>query len=874
MAEAPARSITRRDAARLLGAAVAVAVAPKPVAAAAPSGARAEIAPPRARRTDVDALLRRMTLEEKVSLLHGASDPRSKGEAGYLPGVPRLGIPELRLADGPAGVRATAAATALPAPVALAATFDARLAERYGAVMGREGRALGMDVLLAPMCNIVRVPQAGRNFETFGEDPLLAAALVAGEVRGIQGQGLIATVKHLAANNFEHDRRSVDARVDERTLREIYLPAFEAAVRAGAGAVMAAYNHVNGVYAAENRHLLTGVLREEWRFTGWVMSDWHATHSAAPAITAGLDMEMPFGAHFAGLAAAVTSGRPAESVVDTAVRRVLAQLDRFGLLGGGRPRPSRDAAAGARTAREVALAGAVLLRNERDLLPLRRADLADLAVIGPTAASPLAGGGGSARVLPVEAESPLGALRRQAGRGARVRWATGVDLEGVAVPASALSLRRTRKDGMPRAAEADHTGGPRAATDQPGGPRAATDHLGKPQVAAQVDHTGANALPAGSSWTWTGTLTAPETGDYDLGIQGAGGVPSFDGSISLTLDGVRIGSAGALMGGNSSLVATSGGLTNAGATVRLKAGRAVPITIAATGAAGTPLQVRLAWVTPGRRQEALREAVALAEGARTVLVFAFNEGTEGADRTSLALPNGQDPVIEAVAAANPRTAVVLNTGDPVLMPWLERVRSILQMWYPGQEGGDATAALLLGRACPAGKLPVTFPRRAADAPTAPAERYPGKGGTALYGEGVFVGYRHYDAHDVEPLFPFGHGLSYTRFRYDDLAVSHAGGGLSVSFTVANTGRREGVEVAQVYLAAPAAPPVPMPPRALAGFARVRLAPGERRRVTVAVDGRALAYWSDGRWVTAGGRRTVHVGSSSRDLRLHQEVTVR
>ncbi|MEV0235008.1 glycoside hydrolase family 3 C-terminal domain-containing protein [Nonomuraea sp. NPDC050786] len=841
------RSLTRRDVARLLGVAVAVAAAPAPVGAAA-AAARAP-ARGRARRADVDALLGQLTLEEKISLLHGARDPASRGQAGYLPGVPRLGIPEVRLADGPAGVRVTARATALPAPVALAATFAPDLARRFGAVIGREGRALGMDVLLSPMTNIVRVPQAGRNFETLGEDPLLAAAMVAGEVRGIQGEGLIATAKHYAANNFEHARQSVDARVDERTLREIYLPAFEAAVTAGVGVVMAAYNRVNGVYAAENAHLLTGILRDEWRFAGWVMSDWSATHSGVPAVTAGLDMEMPSGANFAGLAAAVTSGKLAGSVVDTAVRRVLVQLARFGLLGGGRPRPSLDPEAGAGTAREIALAGAVLLRNEGDLLPLTRADLAGradgtgLAVIGPTAAHPLVGGGGSARVLPARAESPLDALRRQAGPGSRVSWATGVDLEGVPVPASALSLRRAPKGGTP-------------------------------QPAAQVDHTGANALPAGTSWTWTGTLTAPETGDYDLRIQGAGGVPAFNGSISLTVGGVRTGSVGALIGGNSSLIATSGGLTNAGGVVHLESGRPTPIAIAATGAPGTPLQVRLAWITPRRRQEALREAVALAAGARAALVFAFNEGTEGADRASLALPKGQDAVIEAVAAANARTAVVLNTGDPVLMPWLERVPSILQMWYPGQEGADATATLLLGGASPGGKLPVTFPRRAEDAPTAPAERYPGEGGVAVYGEGVFVGYRHYDANDVEPLFPFGHGLSYTRFDYGGLSVRAASGGLSVSFTVTNTGRREGTEVAQVYLGPPSPPPVPMPPRALAGFARVRLRPGERRRVTVTVSRRALQCWSDGRWVLAGGRRTVHVGSSSRDLRLRQEVAVR
>ncbi|MEU4512934.1 glycoside hydrolase family 3 C-terminal domain-containing protein [Nonomuraea wenchangensis] len=868
MPEAPGRpisapdaypSMTRREVARLLAGVGAVVACAGPLRA---GPVRAGVRPSRA-----DALLRELTLQEKIALLHGAADPASKGAAGYVPGVPRLGIPELRLADGPAGVRGAVPAggrvggqaTALPAPVALAATFDPGLARRYGAVLGRECRALGMDVILAPMVNIVRVPQAGRNFETLGEDPVLAAALAAAEVRGIQGEGAIATVKHYAANNFENERQNVDVRVDERTLREIYLPAFEAAVAAGAGAVMAAYPRVNGRYCAENRHLLTEVLRDEWRFAGWVMSDWGGTRSGTPSIEAGLDMEMPSGARFAGLAAAVASGRLAGSVVDRSVRRILLQLDRFGLLteppdaltdgvmdgvtGGGGARPVFDGAAGAVVAREVALAGAVLLRNERGLLPLGRADLADLAVIGPTAAAALAGGGGSARVLRSGTESPLAALRRRAGGAAQVRFATGVDLDGVPVPASALSLTRSRRGG-------------------------------DPETVTRVDHTGPAALPAGSSWTWTGTITAPTTGDYDLRLQGSGAPPSAGGSITLTVDGTRIGAVEALLGGNSSLIATADGLTNAGAVVRLEGGRPTPLRISATGVAGKPLEVRLAWVTPARRQEAREAAATLARGARAAVVFAFDEGTEGADRTSLALPKEQDALIAAVAAANPRTAVVLNTGHPVLMPWLADVPAVLQLWYPGQEGADATAALLLGAACPGGKLPVTFPARAADAPAATSERYPGVAGTAVYDEGVFVGYRHYDAYGIEPLFPFGHGLSYTRFAYAGLSVRPSGDGLRVTFTLANVGRREGVEVAQVYVTPPADPPVPMPPRALAAFARVRLAPGERRRVTVTVPGRALRHWGGQGWVLAAGRREVQVGSSSRDLRLRREVTAR
>ncbi|WP_431873256.1 glycoside hydrolase family 3 C-terminal domain-containing protein [Amycolatopsis sacchari] len=758
----------------------------------------------------------RMTLEEKVSLLHGATDPASLGQAGYLPGVPRLGIPEVRLTDGPAGIRVTRPATALPAPVALAATFDPATARDYGRVLGEEGRSLGQDVLLAPMTNIVRVPQAGRNFETLGEDPLLAGALVAAEVRGIQEAGLIATVKHYAANNFENGRQTVSADVDERTLREIYLPAFEAAVRAGAGAVMASYNRVNGVYASENAHLLTEILRGDWGFRGFVMSDWGATHSME-AILAGLDMEMPGGTYFAALVTAVREGRIPESVVDTATRRVVTQLRRFGAP---KTRPPLDRAGHARAARRFAAAGAVLLRNENAVLPLT--GLRSVAVIGPTARSPLVGGGGSAHVVPEFAESPLDALARRAGR--PLPYAPGVDLDGVPVPASALST-------------------------------------------GTIDFTGSAALPAGTTRTWTGTLTAPETGDYDLRIQGSGAVQSFQGGISLTLDGTRIGSVGAIFGGNSRLLATGDGLGNAGTVVHLEAGQPHQFTITATGAADTPLQVRLAWVTPARRRQALDEAVALASSARTVLLFAFNEGTEGQDRPGLALPDNQDPVVAAVAAANPRTVVVLNTGDPVTMPWLDRTAAVLQMWYPGQEGADATAALLLGEANPGGKLPVTYPKREADAPTAPPERYPGVNGHAQYSEGIFVGYRHYDAHDVEPLFPFGHGLSYTRFHYSDLSVR----GRQVEFLLRNTGDRAGAEVAQVYLGPPASVPVPMA-RQLAAFARVELRPGESRRIRLELPGRALSYWSGG-WRVVPGDREVQVGSSSRDIRLNRTVFV-
>ncbi len=656
---------------------------------------------------DVSALLRQMSLEEKISLLHGARDPAGQGQAGYWPGLPRLGIPPLRLADGPPGVNVRLEATVMPAPVALAATFSTEAARLYGTVLGREARALGQDVLLAPHINIVRDPLFRRNHTTFGEDPFLNGALAAAKIRGIQSQGVMAQVKHMAAYNGPDS-----VVVDERTLNEIYLPAFEMAVDAGVASVMCAYNRINGTAACENSFVLNDVLRGRWGFQGFVTSDWGALRSPL-AILGGVDLEMPgrtilgrSGPHFTDeLKAAVDDGRVPAAAIDQAVERILRQMDRFGLLERKRPsrRPQIDIVASARVARMVAEQGAVLLKNEGNLLPLTAEDLSSLAVIGPAAAQLAAGFLGERaygfkhRLIP-----PLEALRRLAPR-ARITYSAGKDLAG--------------------------------------------------------------------------------------------------------------------------------------------------------------------------------EAVVAARAARTAVIFAWHE--TGA---SFSLPDGQDDLIRRVAAVNPRTVVVLNTGGPVAMPWGDLVPAILEMWYPGQEGGWATADILLGRAVPGGKLPVTFPVRMEDAPARAAghpERWtppapPGTTGLdpnappATFSERLAVGYRWYDQENIQPLFPFGHGLSYTRFEYSDLAVKRDSNGVDVSFRLSNTGSRRGAEVAQVYLGPADAA---SPPRSLAGFRRVELAAGSGTRVSVRLDSRRLAYWSaDERdWVVPGGARPVYVGSSSRDIRLEGAV---
>lgn len=791
----------------------------------------------------VARLVAAMTLDEKESMLHGAADPDGIAGAGYIVGVPRLGIPALRLADGPAGIRTTRPATALPAPIALAATFDPELARQYGRVLGLEARAHGQHVLLAPMVNLVRVPQAGRNFEALGEDPLLAAALGAAQVAGIQAAGAIATVKHFAANNHEAGRTTADVRADERTLREGELRPFEAAVAAGAGAVMASLNRVNGTYASESQALLTGILKRQWGFQGFVVSDWGATHSAAPALLAGLDVEMPRGTHFGGLGGAVSSGQVPLAAIDAAVTRILRQMDRIGLLAATDATPAAsapgttsatpaDVRAHAQIARDLATAGSVLLRNDGGLLPLRAQDLASMTIIGPTARVALVGGGGSARVTAVLAESPLAALRRRAGPAAHVRLEPGIDLDGVAVPADAL-----------------------------GGDA--------------IDATRTRALPAGTTRTWNATLRVPADGDYTLMLQADRGQATLQIDDEIVIGGAEPGPVigprlDGVFGGifRPSVIDTVDGLQVMRATRRLERARAYAVVVTATAPANASQHMRLAWVTPDMRRTRLADAVTAARTARVAVVFAHNEGTEGRDRDSLALPADQDALIAAVAAVNPRTIVVLNTGDPVAMPWLARVRAVLVTWYPGQEGGAATAAMLAGDVSPGGKLPVTFPARLDDAPTFPPERYPGVDDRVDYSEGVFFGYRWYDRARLTPLFPFGHGLSYTRFSYGGLSVRTDNGQVAVSFTVRNTGDRAGTDVAQVYVEPPADAAVPLPIRALAGFARLTLRPGERRAVTITLDERTLSYWSDAdrSWVRLGGRAFV-VGSSSRDVRL-------
>jgi beta-glucosidase len=859
--------ITHRLLASIASAALMAASAPG-IAQGTAAGAYAQ-APEENLSARVLDLISRMTIEEKLNMTQGQPDIIDQEQPGYTPGVPRLGIPPLRWVDGPGGIDNLYEATSLPQPISLASTFDPALAYRYGVINGRETRATNMDVFLGPMVNIARIPNWGRNATSMGEDPYLMAVMAAPIVKGIQEQGVIASTKHFVGNNqaegVDSNRHEVidnDFVIDLRTLHEIYLSGFESAVDAGTGSIMTAYNQTNGYPNAGNPDTLNGILRGELGFRGFVESDWGAVHST-DSILKGLDAEFTGYGIFNkktlyfgdALRAAIDEGTVPIAALDRSVGRILSVIERMGMLDHTRvPGPEAiEIEAGAEVARLVAERGTVLLAND-GILPLREEALQSLALIGPTAGQLAANPGfGSALGITERKISPLDAMR---GAGANVTHARGQNLHGEPIPATYVMPTGGNGRGFMRIPQ--------------NGTAVSVDPA--------IDFTGDNALPFGRAYTWRGTLTVPETGEYVLMTQ------SWGGRSELFVDGeVASRSAYPFFGGaakkTSSLLPTPDGLDNGRAVMQLEANRAYEIEVQAQAWADDELQVRLNWYTPEMRRADMQAAVDAARSSHTAVVFAWQRAGEQADPdASLRLPEHQDELIEAVINANPNTVVLLTSG-PVQMPWLEDARAVMEIWYPGQEGGLAIADLLTGRANPSGKLPITFPREITDSPAfAPGhpERYLGVDDEVRYTEGIFVGYRWFDEQDIEPLFPFGHGLSYTNFGYSDLEVLPSVEGLEVRFSLTNTGGVAGAEVPQVYVSRPDSTPVPMAVRALAGFERVELAPGETREIVLQVSRRQMSYWNvDARsWEFVPGERTIWVGSSSRDLRLDAEATPR
>jgi beta-glucosidase len=826
-------------------------------------------------RTDdeIGARLARLSLDEKITLLSGASAFRTAGS-------PTLGMRALSVSDGPVGVRGERwdegdTALTLPSATAMAATWDPDLVERLGSVLAGEARRKGVNILLAPTLNLHRSPAGGRHFECFSEDPVLTAAIGAAYIRGVQSGGVAATAKHYVANDSETERLTLDARVDERALRELYMTPFETAVRTGVWLVMSAYNSVNGASMSESP-LLEEPLKGEWGFDGVVVSDWGAVRSTVASATAAQDLTMPGPNEYWGapLIEAVRSGEVGESAIDEKLRRLLLLAERVGAL--GERTPPQNGAGDAQSAgdgearallRRTVAAASVLARNEGGLLPLRRESLRRVAVIGPNAATARIQGGGSAGVFPATTVTPLDGIRAA--------------LEGVAEveyrPGAHVTVRPTPLD--PARTTDPETGEPGVRVrylDADGG-LVHTEHRRSGRILEPA--AGAAAID-GAVWIEIGARLLPAVpGEWLLGLGGLG-------RISLSVDGeVLIDELVDPESDDPTYLHTAPSFRQAAVTVRpeaaldlvarrrLEPNQGLALTLTADAPRADP-------------DDELAAAVELAKSADAAIIVVGTTDeieSEGQDRVTLALPGRQDELVAAVAAVNARTAVIVNAGGPVLLPWLEDVPAVLLGWFPGQEAGDGLADVLFGAAEPGGRLPTTWGAAEADIPvldTIPVD------GVLRYTEGLDIGYRAWlkagaDAAPAgrgpEPMFWFGHGLGYTDWEYQDMSIPGdvpAGEAFTAEVTVRNTGHRRGREVVQVYLSR-ADSEVGYPVRWLAGYAAVEADPGESATVRVEVPARAAQHWSvaEHAWRNELGAFTVSVGRSAGDLHLSAQVTV-
>jgi beta-glucosidase len=797
----------------------------------------------------VENLVSRMTLDEKIDLLSGTGFETKP--------IARLGIPALNMTDGPVGVRWDQSTT-FPASIAMAATWDPALIEQVGAALGREVKGKGRHMLLGPCVNINRVPQGGRSFESFGEDPYLASRMTVAYVKGVQAEKVVACTKHYACNNQEWQRDVIDVKVDERALREIYLPAFRAAVQeAGSWAIMSAYNKVNGSYCSENEFLLTDILKKEWGFKGLVVSDWGAVHSTIPTANAGLDLEMPDGRYLnTSLRDAVKKGEVKESVINEKIRRVLRVIEWAGLLEGVGKKDSGvvDSKAHRELALNVARQSIVLLKNDNAILPLDLEKVKSIAVIGPNAAVARTGGGGSSMVKPFYAVSPLEGLRNKVAEKVTVRYAAGCLMEGDVIPIESSALSPPGETTQGHGLKGEYFPNKNLA--------------GKPvltRIDRQIDFDWGDGSPApeipkdGFSARWTGGLTPPSSDTYELSVRSDDGVRLFIDN-ELFIDNWN---------DHASETKTR--------SLAMLAGRTYEIRLEYYENEGGA-NMQFGWSVVSAKFS--DEAIATARKSEVALVFvglSANFESEGFDRQTLELPSSQIDLIEAVTRANPNTVVVLNTGAPVLMQkWLDKVPAVVQTWYAGQEGGNAIADVLVGDVNPSGKLPVTFLKEWKDSPA--HDTYPGSNGTTSYAEGIFVGYCHFDKANIEPLFPFGYGLSYSTFEHSNLRIvpggSSRGSTTEVSVDIRNSSRRDGAEVAQLYVH-DSHSVVPRPVKELKAFQKVFLKAGETKKVTFTLDESSFAFFDPARreWRVEPGRFEVLIGSSSRNIRLSRGIDI-
>jgi len=813
-----------------------------------PAGAQAPSATTPAVEGRVDALLKQLSLEEKIDLIGGVHD-------FYIREIKHIGLPALKMADGPFGVRNYGPSTTFGG-IGLAATWDPELVGRIGAVIGQDARARGVHFMLGPGVNISRSPLCGRNFEYFGEDPFLASRTAVAYITGMQSQGVSATIKHFMGNNQEFLRHDGDSIIDERTMREIYLPTFEAAVKeAHVGAIMDSYNLINGQHATQDGSLNNLIAKKEWGFEGIVMSDWDATYDGVAAANGGLDLEMPSPKFMnrTTLLPAVKEGSVSEATIDDKVRRILRTAIRFGWL----DREQADLSVslydekGQWVALEAARSGMVLLKNDGNLLPLDRAKIKSIAVIGPDAYPAQVVGGGSAGVRPFHGVSYLEGLAGYLGGSATVYYDRGLPSLKELAQATSFSVDAAGNE-------------PGINLDAFNNPNlSGTPAIHRVDRHIDADHSLGNGVNQNYvSARWSGYFIPGNPGEHILFVQEAGEGFGYRVYVDdkLVIDDWELARARVSQmrlplaaGAHKIRFEYSVHFHWGGASVRLGIIRPEAVVNAAAKALASKA-----------------DAVVLAVG------FDSESESEGADRT-FQLPPAQDELINQVVGANKNTIVVVTSGGAVDMNrWLGHVPALFESWYAGQEQGTALAQLIFGEYSPSGKLPVTFERSWEENP-AYDNYYPKSGEKRIeYKEGVFFGYRYFDKVPVKPQFPFGYGLSYTTFAYKNLSITPASAAgeqvIDVSLDVTNTGHRAGAEVAEVYVGEPNAT-VPRPVKELKGFIRVQLNAGETRRVSVTLDRRAFAYYNikNHDWTVDAGDFNVYVGSSSAQIDLTGKI---
>ncbi|MFZ0686360.1 MAG: glycoside hydrolase family 3 C-terminal domain-containing protein [Terriglobales bacterium] len=802
----------------------------------------------------VNELVAAMTLDEKIDLLSGDTPFRTHA-------VPRLHIPFFQMADGPVGAHIPAPTIAYAAGIGLAASWDKELALRIGEELGRDCRSRGAVFLLGPGVNIYRAPMNGRNFEYFGEDPFLATQIAVGYIQGVQKEGVSATVKHYLGNNSEYLRHDTDSIIDERTLREIYMPVFEAAVKEGkVGAIMDSYNLTNGEHMTQNRRLNVEVAKEQWGFPGIIMSDWDATYDAAASVKGGLDLEMPFGTHYNQeiLLPLLRAGTITQADLDDKVRRILRVAVTFGWL----DHPALDTSIprynmrGRAASLQAALEGAVLLKNDNNALPLDRTKIKTIAVVGPTATQTVTTGGGSGEVVSFATTNLLAGISDYLGEGTNVLYARGIRSIN---QMSRLTKFTTDAQGVNSGvthtifAKADLQGGETATSVErlmllPGSTRREPEEQ---ELNALTSHRNSSPyLRTTTSGRWTGYYTVVDAGKYVVFAQ-------TDGRYRLLVDDAIV--------FDSSVVPKA--ILNQ-AVIELSQGphKVVLEQLATQFASVSGMRVGIVPLRTIVEADALEMA---SHADAVVLAVGFNASSEaeGGDR-SFELPVGQEQLIEQVAALGKKTIVVITSGGSVdVSHWKDKVQGIFATWYAGEEGGTAAARLLFGEANPSGHLPISWEKNVADNPSF-AHYYPDPGtDKVIYREGVFVGYRGYERAHVEPLFPFGFGLSYTTFSFAHLKATSTGEGrFSVSFDVINTGKRAGATVAQLYVGE-ASPRVPRPAKELKQFERVMLQPGETKHVAIDLDPRSFSFYDVGAaaWHANAGTYNLMLGDSAADI---------